>query len=78
MYRGRRERFVRRKICKFCVEHVEAIDYKDLARLQKFLTERGKIFPSRLSGNCARHQRALAQAIKQARFVALLPYVAEA
>ena len=76
--RERRERGpFRKKVCRFCTERVTAIDYKDLARLQKFITERGKMIPARISGACAKHQRALARSIKQARFVALLPYVTE-
>ena len=76
--RVRRERGpFRNKICRFCAEKVTAIDYKDLARLQKFITERGKMIPARISGTCATHQRTLARSIKQARFVALLPYVTE-
>ena len=67
----------RRKVCQFCVDHVEHIDYTDTARLRKFITERGKILPRRMSGVCAEHQRTLAKAIKTARQVALLPYVAE-
>ena len=67
----------RRKVCQFCVDHVDHIDYKDTARLRKFITERGKIMPRRMSGVCAEHQRNLAAAIKSARQVALLPYVAE-
>ncbi|MDP3789371.1 MAG: 30S ribosomal protein S18 [Candidatus Omnitrophota bacterium] len=67
----------RKKVCKFCVEKQEAVDYKNVPRLQKFLTERGKIIPSRISGNCAKHQRRLARAIKRARAISLLPYVAE-
>lgn len=74
---GRRGGGLRRKVCRFCQEKLDAIDYKDVARLQKFLTERGKILPSRISGNCGKHQRWLARAIKRARFVALLPYIAE-
>jgi small subunit ribosomal protein S18 len=66
----------RRKVCAFCADKV-AIDYKDVARLRKFITERGKIMPRRMSGVCARHQRELAIAIKRARVVALLPYIAE-
>lgn len=69
--------FFRKKVCKFCVEKQEDIDYKNVPRLQKFTTERGKIIPSRISGNCAKHQRRLARAIKKARSIALLPYVAE-
>lgn len=68
----------RKRFCRFCTEKKAAmIDYKDASRLQKFLTERGKIIPSRISGNCARHQRQLTRAIKKARAIALLPYVAE-
>jgi small subunit ribosomal protein S18 len=70
--RGRRPR---RRVCAFCVDKVDHIDYKDTARLRKFITERGKIMPCRMSGTCAKHQRKLAMAIKQARVVALLPYV---
>jgi len=66
----------RRKVCQFCVDKT-VIDYKDTARLRKFITERGKIMPRRMSGVCARHQNDLAVAIKRARIVALLPYVAE-
>ena len=76
--REKRERGpFRKKICRFCAEKVLTIDYKDLARLQKFITERGKMIPARISGACATHQRALARSIKQARFVALLPYMTE-
>ena len=64
-----------RKPCRFCAEHVEHIDYKDLDRLSRYVTERGKILPSRLTGTCAKHQRVLTRAIKRARFMALLPYV---
>ncbi|MBI4227794.1 MAG: 30S ribosomal protein S18 [Candidatus Omnitrophica bacterium] len=67
----------RRKPCKFCADRLETLDYKDVARLQKFTSERGKILPSRVSGNCAAHQRQLSRAIKRARQIALLPYVAE-
>lgn len=74
--RDRRMPF-RRKPCKLCADRVETLDYKDVARLQKFTSERGKILPSRVSGNCAMHQRQLARAIKRARQVALLPFVAE-
>ncbi len=65
----------RRKVCGFCVDKLEHIDYKDINRLRKYITERGKIMPRRMSGVCAEHQRALALAIKSARQVALLPYV---
>lgn len=68
---------IRKKVCKFCLEKKTSIDYKDVSRLQKFLTEKGKIIPSRITGNCARHQRQLARAVKRARAITLLPYVAE-
>ena len=61
--------------CRFCVDKVEHIDYKDLERIGRCVTDRGKILPSRLTGTCAKHQRVLTQAIKRARFMALLPYV---
>lgn len=69
--------FKRKKKCRFCMEKVAAIDYKDVGLLRKMITEKGKILPSRITGTCARHQRRLATAIKHARFIALLPYVAE-
>ncbi|MDO4567665.1 MAG: 30S ribosomal protein S18 [Clostridia bacterium] len=72
-----RQRRPRRKVCSFCVDKVEHIDYKDVVRLRKHTTERGKIMPRRMSGACAKHQRDLARAIKCAREVALLPYVAD-
>lgn len=65
----------RKKTCIFCAEKVKEIDYKDATRLSKFITERGKMFPRRSSGNCARHQRMLACAIKLARYIAILPFV---
>ena len=64
-----------KKPCRFCSEKVEHIDYKDLDRIGRYVTERGKILPSRLTGTCAKHQRILTRAIKRARFMALLPYV---
>ena len=67
----------RRKICNFCAEKSEYIDYKDVAKLKKYLAESGKILPRRMTGVCARHQRELAVAIKRARQMALLPYVAD-
>jgi len=74
----RRERGKKKKrICSFCVDKIDIIDYKDVARLKKFITERGKILPRRISGNCAHHQRLLTTAIKRARIMALLPFVAE-
>mgnify|MGYP001404370988 CR=1 FL=1 len=67
----------RRKVCRFCVDKIDTIDYKDSAKLSRYISDRGKIEPRRRTGTCARHQRALAEAIKRARFIALLPYVAE-
>ena len=64
----------RKKVCGFCVDKVESIDYKDVARLRRYISERAKILPRRVTGTCARHQRALTTAIKRARQVALLPY----
>ena len=72
-----RARRPRRKVCGFCVDKVQHIDYKDTARLRKFVTERGKIMPRRMSGNCAKHQRQLSEAIKRARAIALMPYSVE-
>ncbi|MDQ0204545.1 30S ribosomal protein S18 [Pectinatus haikarae] len=72
--RGRRPK---RKVCSFCADKVEAIDYKDVAKLRRFITERGKILPRRISGNCAHHQRQVTLAIKRARNIALLPFTAE-
>jgi small subunit ribosomal protein S18 len=73
----KRRRFGRRKVCKFCVDKVLAVDYRDVKRLRTFMTERGKIIPRRISGNCARHQRQLTGALKRLRTAALIPYVAE-
>ena len=67
----------RKKVCVFCAEKVEKIDYKDVARLRKFISERSKILPRRVTGTCAAHQRALTEAIKRARHVALLPFVTD-
>lgn len=67
----------RRKVCQFCVDKVEFIDYKDIARLRRFLSERAKILPRRVTGTCARHQRDLTVAIKRARQIALLPFVSD-
>ncbi len=71
------KRVPRKKVCTFCVDKVEEIDYKDVAKLRKYITESGKIVPRRMSGVCAKHQRILAEAIKRAREMALLPYVAD-
>ncbi|MCL5256303.1 MAG: 30S ribosomal protein S18 [Chloroflexi bacterium] len=74
--RGGRDRYVpRRKVCAFCVDHIDDIDYKDVGRLRRYLSDRGKIEPRRKTGTCAKHQRALTTALKRARHVALLPYV---
>ena len=75
--RGMRPRRSRRKVCAFCADKVEVIDYKDVNRLRKFVSERGKILPKRMTGNCAEHQRRLTISIKRARHVALLPYAGE-
>ena len=72
-----RDRKPRRKVCAFCVDKIETIDYKDVPRLRRYLSERAKIVPRRVTGTCARHQRQLTVAIKRARHVALLPYTAE-
>jgi len=71
------KRRTRRKVCQFCVDKVEYIDYKDSAKLKKFLSEKGKILPRRISGNCAKHQRQMTTAIKRARHIALLPYTTD-
>ena len=75
--RPQRARRAKKKVCVFCVDKIEHIDYKDTAKLRRFISERGKIFPRRISGNCAQHQRQLTVAIKRARQIALLPFVAE-
>ena len=67
----------RKKVCGFCVDKVESIDYKDVARLRRYISERAKILPRRVTGTCARHQRELTVAIKRARQIALLPYVTD-
>ncbi|MEE8242125.1 MAG: 30S ribosomal protein S18 [candidate division NC10 bacterium] len=73
----RRKSYSRKKVCKFCVDKLEQVDYKDVRRLRSFVTDRGKIIPRRISGTCAPHQRQLAVAIKRARNIALLPFVAD-
>ena len=75
--RDRGNRRPRRKVCSFCVDKVEEIDYKDVAKLRNFISERSKILPRRTTGTCAKHQRQLTIAIKRARNVALLPFTAE-
>lgn len=72
-----RKFFQRRKTCRFCAEKVISIDYKDAPLLRTFLTERGKIIPRRISGNCAKHQRQLSVSIHRARNIALLPFTEE-
>lgn len=72
-----RSRKPRRKVCAFCVDKIQHIDYKDIARLRRFTSERGKILPRRMSGTCAKHQRQLSTAIKRARQIALLPYTTD-
>ena len=72
--RGRKPR---RKVCAFCVDKIQHIDYKDVARLRRFTSERGKILPRCMTGTCAKHQRQLSTAIKRARTIALMPYVSD-
>jgi small subunit ribosomal protein S18 len=67
----------RKKVCAFCADKIDYIDYKDTARLRKFVSERAKILPRRISGTCAKHQRQLTIAIKRSRHVALLPYISD-
>ena len=67
----------RKKVCIFCADKVDYIDYKDVAKLRKFTSERAKILPRRISGACAKHQRQITVAIKRARHVALMPYIGE-
>lgn len=67
----------RKKVCSFCVDKVEVIDYKDISRLRRFVSERAKILPRRVTGTCARHQRDLTVAIKRARYLALIPYTSD-
>jgi small subunit ribosomal protein S18 len=73
----RKPRKGKKRVCNFCIDKIDKIDYKDVSRLRKYITERGKIVPRRISGNCARHQRQLTIAIKRARNIALLPFTAE-
>ncbi len=75
--RPNRARKGRKKVCNFCVDKVECIDYKDVAKLRRFISERAKILPRRVTGTCAHHQRELTVAIKRARQVALLPYTSD-
>jgi len=75
--KGKKFMFRRKKICKFCADKIEYIDYKDTRLLHGFIPERGKILPRRISGTCAKHQRLLTRAIKRARNIALLPFTAD-
>lgn len=71
------KRMNKKKVCQFCVEKANAIDYKDVSKLKKYVTEKGKMLPRRMTGVCAKHQRMLAEAVKRARIVALLPFKGE-
>ncbi|HOQ09984.1 MAG TPA: 30S ribosomal protein S18 [Syntrophomonadaceae bacterium] len=73
----KKERRKKKRQCNFCADKIEHIDYKEVPRLRRYITERGKILPRRITGNCARHQRQLTTAIKRARIMALLPYTSE-
>lgn len=73
----KKKKVFKKRPCRFCNDKVKNLDFIEYLRFQKFLTERGKMVPSRISGNCAKHQRQLAKAIKKARVMALLPFVAE-
>jgi len=75
--RRERGRKPKKKVCSFCQEKIKHIDYKQYDKLAKFITERGKILPRRITGNCANHQRQLTRAIKRARLVALLPFTSD-
>ena len=72
-----KSRRMKKKVCSFCMEKAEYIDYKDINKLRKYVTERGKILPRRISGNCDKHQRQLTEAVKRARNIALLPFTTE-
>ena len=74
---GKKVFFRRRKVCRFCADKLDTVDYKDIRFLQQYLVDRAKILPRRISGTCAKHQRLVQQAIKRARHIALLPYVSE-
>ena len=67
----------KRKVCAFCTEKLNDIDYKDVTRIKKFLSERSKILPRRITGNCAKHQRLLTTAVKRSRYIALIPYISD-
>ena len=76
-YNNKGQRKGRRKVCQFCVDSSNEIDYKDVTRLKKFTSERAKILPRRVTGTCAKHQRELTTAIKRARQIAIMPYTAD-
>lgn len=71
------KRISKKKVCSFCMDKVDFIDYKDVNKMKKYITEKGKIVPRRQTGTCSKHQRELAIAIKRARYMALIPYVGE-
>ena len=75
--RREKGRSPRKKVCSFCVDKIESINYKEVGRLQRYVSERGKILPRRISGNCAKHQRQVTLAVKRARSIALLPFTTE-
>lgn len=77
MARQREGKRQRRKVCKLCLEKIQHIDYKDERRLQRFVTDRGKIVPRRVSGNCSKHQAQITTAIKRARILALIPFTSD-
>lgn len=74
---GMRMKRAKKKVCSFCIDKVQDIDYKEVAKIRKFVSEKGKILPRRISGNCAKHQRQLTTAIKRARHIALLPFTTD-
>ncbi len=73
----RKKKFRRKKVCRFCADKIEAIDYKEVHKLRRYTTERGKIIPRRITGTCAKHQRQLTAALRRAREIAFLPYSSE-
>lgn len=77
MMRRERGRRPKRRVCSWCVDKIQIIDYKEAGKLKRFVSERGKMLPRRISGNCAHHQRQLTQAIKRARLMALLPFTVD-
>ena len=77
MMEKRRGSMKRKKVCQFCADKTETIDYKEVEKLKKYTTDRGKILPKRITGTCAIHQREVTRAIKRARIVALLPYTTD-